>query len=79
WFELAGVLRRAACVVGNDTGPSHLAAALGRRGLALFGPATSATKTAIARAHFAALEVEDLAQLSVETVCARVCEALEQA
>ena len=79
WFELAGVLRRAAFVVGNDTGPSHLAAALGRRGLALFGPATSATKTAIARAHFAALEVEDLAQLSVETVCARVCEALEQA
>ena len=79
WFELAGVLRRAAFVVGNDTGPSHLAAALGRRGLALFGPATSATKTAIARAHFAALEVEDLAQLSVETVLARVCEALEQA
>lgn len=79
WFELAGVLRRAAFVVGNDTGPSHLAAALGRRGLALFGPASSAARTALGRAQFAVLEVEDLNKLSVETVLQRVCEALEQA
>jgi ADP-heptose:LPS heptosyltransferase len=35
-FELAGVLRRAICVIGNDTGPLHLAAALGAPTLALF-------------------------------------------
>lgn len=78
WFELAGVLRRAAFVVGNDTGPSHLAAALGRRGLALFGSASSVARTALGRAQFAVLEVEDLNKLSVETVLQRVCEAWQE-
>ncbi len=35
-FELAGLCRRAAGVVGNDTGPLHLAAAVGAPTLALF-------------------------------------------
>jgi heptosyltransferase I len=38
---LAGLIdttRRAAAVVGVDSGPMHLAAALGKRGVALFGP-----------------------------------------
>ncbi len=35
-FELAGLLRRAAGVIGNDTGPLHLAAAVGAPTLALF-------------------------------------------
>ncbi len=30
--------RRACAVVGNDSGPTHLAAALGRPGVAIFGP-----------------------------------------
>jgi ADP-heptose:LPS heptosyltransferase len=36
--ELAALLRRAALVVANDTGPLHLAAALGTPSLGLFGP-----------------------------------------
>lgn len=36
--ELAAVARRAALCVGNDTGPTHLAAALGTPTLAVFGP-----------------------------------------
>jgi len=36
--ELAGVLSRAALLVTNDSGPMHLAAALGRRVVAVFGP-----------------------------------------
>ena len=36
--ELAALLRRAALMVANDTGPLHLAAALGTPCLGLFGP-----------------------------------------
>ncbi len=36
--ELAALARRAALCVGNDTGPTHLAAALGVPTLAVFGP-----------------------------------------
>lgn len=72
WFELAGVLRGARFVVGNDTGPSHVAACLGRAGLALFGPHTSAARTGIRRGAFDALEVPDLAALSADTVLAEV-------
>jgi len=36
--ELAALLRRSALMVANDTGPLHLAAALGTPSLGLFGP-----------------------------------------
>ena len=36
-YALAGVLRHASAVVGNDSGPTHLAASLGTPGLTLFG------------------------------------------
>ncbi|MBN2581974.1 MAG: lipopolysaccharide heptosyltransferase II [Planctomycetes bacterium] len=35
---LAAVLRRAECIVTNDTGPMHLASAMGRPIIAIFGP-----------------------------------------
>lgn len=38
--ELAGLLRRAALYIGNDSGPMHLAATLGTPCVALFGPET---------------------------------------
>jgi ADP-heptose:LPS heptosyltransferase len=72
WFELAGVLKEACYVVGNDTGPSHVASCLGKAGLALFGSHTSAARTGIRRGDFDALEVPDLAELSVETVLAAI-------
>jgi lipopolysaccharide heptosyltransferase I len=40
--ELAALLRRASLVVGGDTGPLHLAAALGTACLGLFGPTPAA-------------------------------------
>jgi heptosyltransferase III len=41
-LDLARWLRRADVYLGNDSGVSHLAAAVGRRGLALFGPSDDA-------------------------------------
>ena len=68
WFELAGVLKGACFVVGNDTGPSHVASCLGKPGLALFGPHTSAARTGICRGEFKAIEVTNLVDLDVQTV-----------
>lgn len=68
WFELAGVLKGACYVVGNDTGPSHVASCLGKPGLALFGAHTTAARTGICRGEFRAIEVPDLATLPVGTV-----------
>lgn len=70
WFELAGILQQASFVIGNDTGPSHLASCLGTPGLALFGSYTSVARAEIRRGEFRALKVNDLEQLSVETVMA---------
>lgn len=36
--QLVAIVRRAAVVVGGDSGPVHLASALGRPVVALFGP-----------------------------------------
>jgi ADP-heptose:LPS heptosyltransferase len=72
WFELAGVLNAAKFIVGNDTGPCHVASHLGKPGLAIFGPSTSAARSEIARQHFKTLEVADLAALSVESVMSHI-------
>ena len=69
---LAGVLAGAKYVVGNDTGPTHLAAHLGTPGLALFGSHTTAERTGIVRDRFGVIEVPDLAALSPQTVLERV-------
>ena len=72
WFELAGALKRAAFVVGNDTGPTHVAAHIGTPGLALFGPHSRPEYTGILRDDFQAIAVSDLAMLPPEQVLAHV-------
>jgi len=76
WFALAGVLRRASFVVGNDTGPTHLAAALGVPGLALFGSHAAVERTGIRMRAFDAIQVPDLPALTVESVLAEVLRRL---
>lgn len=66
-FQLVGLSRHAGFVIGNDTGPAHIAAHVGARGLCLFGPAIPPAATFIDR-RFAVLQVADLARLSVEAV-----------
>lgn len=78
WFELAGVLKGAAFVIGNDTGPSHVASCLGRPGLVLFGSHTSAQRTGILRDGFSALEVGELSGLSMQVVLDAVLKRLHE-
>lgn len=65
--ELGGVLAGASLYVGNDSGITHLAAAVGANVLALFG-ASDATVWAPRGERVRVLDVGDLDALSVERV-----------
>ena len=67
--ELAGLAARAAFAVGNDTGPMHLAAAVGCRCVVLFSGASDPALTAPI-GDVAVLRAPDLADLPVERVAA---------
>ena len=64
WFELAGCLNESSFVIGNDSGPTFLASYLNKKGLALFGPTTSAKATSIfIIGSFKAIEADNLEKL----------------
>ncbi len=60
--ELAGLIKKATFIIGNDTGPSHMAAHLGKEGLVLFGKHTSPNKVSIETDKFKAYVSNDLEQ-----------------
>lgn len=76
YFELARLAMRARYVVGNDTGPSHLASRCGVPGLALFGGHTPASRTSLDTV-WSVLEVSDLKTLSVDVVADKVLSDLQ--
>jgi ADP-heptose:LPS heptosyltransferase len=77
-FELAGVLKQAEFVVGNDTGPTHLAAHLGRPGLALFSSSHfQPTRTGIQHSRFSYAEADAVRDLSLATVQEKVLSLLK--
>jgi ADP-heptose:LPS heptosyltransferase len=71
-FELAGVLERAHLVVGNDTGPTHVAALLGVPGVALVGEPGGYAEQVLAQAGLAVLESRDLGRIPVGEVLAAI-------
>ena len=77
-MELAGLIKKSSFVIGNDTGPAHMAAHLGKKGLVLFGYHTSAKKVSIETDNFKALTVDDLNNLSAENVYSNIKSKLEQ-
>ncbi len=74
YFQLAGVLKKAGFVVGNDTGPTHIGAHLRRPGLALFSDHFKPAFTGIQHSLFTWLETPSLNDISVEEVMACVPE-----
>ncbi len=66
--QLSSLIKDSQFVIANDTGPAHMAAHLNVNGLTLFGSHTTAYKVSIERENFKAIQVNDLKELSVETV-----------
>ena len=78
-LELAALASRAALAVGNDTGPMHLAAAVGCRAVVLFSRESDPALTApLGRSpgHVAILRVPDLARLEIVDVAAAAAAAM---
>lgn len=64
WGDLAGVIYNASFIIGNDSGPSHIASCLKKPGIALHGPTNSAAKSELARGKFNILESTNFNKLS---------------
>ena len=67
-MDVAGIIKKSIFVVGNDSGPSHIASCLRKPGIALFGPTTSGTKSELSRKPFTILESKSLKSLTVTKV-----------
>ena len=63
-------------MIGNDTGPTHIAAHIGCRGTALYGGHTPPETTGIQHTRFTWLEAGDLAELALDVVWRKVASEL---
>jgi ADP-heptose:LPS heptosyltransferase len=63
-------------VIANDTGPAHMTAHLGSKGIALFGSHTTPFKVSIERENFKAIQAPELSKLSAEKVFERFSEII---
>jgi len=71
-FQLSSLIKDSSFVIANDTGPAHIAAHVGAKGITLFGKHTTAFKVSIERENFKAIQVSDLSKLSAEKVFDRL-------
>ena len=74
--QLTSLIKDSSFIVANDTGPAHIAAHVGAKGLSLFGKHTTAYKVSIERENFKPIEVTDLNNLSAEKVFERLSNSL---
>lgn len=76
WNELSGVIEKSCFVVGNDSGPSHIASCLNKKGFALFGSSTSAKRSELKGKNFKTIEVSNLNLLSADEVLKKMMSLL---
>ena len=74
--QLAALIKDSLFVVANDTGPAHMTAHLGSKGIALFGSHTTPFKVSIERENFKAIQAPELSKLSPEKVYERLSEII---
>ena len=70
--QLASLIKNSSFVIANDTGPAHISAHIGAKGVALFGSHTTAYKVNIEREQFKAIQVSDLKKLSASKVFEKI-------
>ncbi len=70
--QLTSLIKKSSFVIANDTGPAHISAHLGVKGLTLFGAHTTAFKVSIERENFKAIQVDDLNKLSAAKVLEKI-------
>ena len=74
--QLATLIKDSSYVIANDTGPAHMTAHLGSKGIALFGSHTTPFKVSIERENFKAIQAPELSKLSAEKVFERLSEII---
>ena len=74
--QLATLIKDSSFVIANDTGPAHMTAHLGSKGIALFGSHTTPFKVSIERENFKAIQAPELSKLSAEKVFERLSEII---
>ena len=74
--QLSGLIKDSLFVVANDTGPAHITAHLGSKGIALFGSHTTPFKVSIERKNFKSIQSPELSKLSPEKVFERLSEII---
>ena len=74
--QLTSLIIDSSFVIANDTGPAHISAHVGAKGLTLFGKHTTAYQVSIERVNFKAIQVPDLNNLSAEKVCEKLVSSL---
>lgn len=66
--QLAGVIEKSNFIIGNDSGPCHIASCMNKNGLAIFGPSTSPSRAEIIRDKFDVIKTNDLSKLNPDEV-----------
>lgn len=79
FFQLAGVLKNASFVVGNDSGPTHMAAHLDAPGVALFGEGGRDYMRNMQRGNFNCLYSDSIGDIAVDEVAALVAKHISAA
>ena len=74
--QVSKLIKDSSFIIANDTGPAHMSAHLGVKGLALFGSHTTAYKVSIERENFKAIQVPDLNKLTPEKVLEKISEKI---
>ncbi len=70
--QLTSLIKDSSFIIANDTGPAHIAAHIGAKGLTLFGKHTTAYNVSIERKNFKPIEVSDLKNLGAQKVFERI-------